>query len=234
MLASFQASSTISPARMTRSFKWLVIAAKTWLRAGCIGRISLPRKPASSGLSRTMASYRVPSLAGPQTAERFWFPGRGEFHLIDTQTGKISAFKADGALEKSIFWMPAWPPDQKRIYFAAGMEGQEAFFESDPDLKNVRELLRQPKAGGLNLTPDVRWIVTPIPHHGAGALALWRQSRSRGKEPRIFLEGPSRGNIFISPDGKYIALVNASPATGTMRTASLVTTSGKSRSERQR
>ena len=41
--ASFQASSTISRTRMTRSFKWSVIAAKTWLQAGCTGRISLPR-----------------------------------------------------------------------------------------------------------------------------------------------------------------------------------------------
>jgi Tol biopolymer transport system component len=184
-------------------------------------------RSAENGVIRIIQSEGILSNAQPRWASdsrTLLVPGLGGIHLIDTQTDKISIFKAGTALEQSVLSMPAWSPDRKKIYFAASPGGDTVFFESDPDLKNLREVIRRPKMGGLNLTPDGRWIITPIvTSPGMGTMVAVPVA---GGQPREVLSGPGKGNSFISPDGKYIALVNATPANATQRTASLVATSG--------
>jgi Tol biopolymer transport system component len=150
--------------------------------------------------------------------------GPGEIHLIDTRTDNISTFKASGLPLQGLIYMPRWSPDGKKIYFAANdADGQQAFFESDPDLKNLRKVASN-VPGGLNLTPDGRTIITPfVTSPGVGALAAVPVS---GGAPKEYFRGPSKGNIFISPDGKYIALVSATPSTLKLTSASIVPTAG--------
>jgi Tol biopolymer transport system component len=184
-------------------------------------------RSAETGVVRIIQNDGILSNAQPRWAPDsriLLVPGRGEIHLVDTQTDKISTFKADGALASTGINMPAWSPDGKKIYFEARTKDGPAFFESDPDLMNLREIVGN-TPGGLNLTPDGRWIITPIRLTApeAGTLAAVPVA---GGEPRVLLSGPSKGNIFISPDGKYVGLVNAMPETRAQRTASLVATSG--------
>jgi Tol biopolymer transport system component len=184
-------------------------------------------RSAENGVIRIIQSEGILLNAQPRWApdsRTLLVPGLGGIHLIDTQTDKISTFKAGTALEKSVLSMPAWSPDQKKIYFAASPGADTVFFESDPDLKNLREVIRRPKMGGLNLTPDGRWIITPIVTTSeTGALVAVPVA---GGAPREFFSGPGKGNIFISPDGKYIALVNATPSTRALRSAWIVPTLG--------
>jgi len=135
-------------------------------------------------------------------------PAMGGIRLIDTQTDKVSTFKADGALEKSAFGSSAWSPDQKKIYFTAGIGGQTAFFESDPDLKNVREIVRRPDLGDLILTPDGRTIIASFGPNRAPLMAV----PVAGGEPKLLHNRPYSGGPTISPDGKYVGLAFATPA----------------------
>lgn len=147
--------------------------------------------------------------------------GMNEIHSIDTSTDKISTFKADGLPAQGLMYMPAWSPDGKKIYFAAkDTDGKGAFFESDPDLKNLRQVVSN-TGGGLNLTPDGRTIITPmnsvttvIPLSGGAPRPMYSSGTQTGKV------------IFISPDGKYVVLASVRSSTPKQTSAWIVPTAG--------
>ena len=176
----------------------------------------------------TGVTHIVPSqgiqLAG---AEPKWAPdsrmllagGPGEMYLIDTQTDKISTFKVDAPQLQNWIIMPRWSPDGKKIYFAANTEGEWGFFESDPDLKNLRKIVGN-APGGLNLTADGRTIVTPINDVQATV------SVASGEFKPLYSGQRRYANIDISPDGKYVALVNLTPSTRKVTSAWIVPITG--------
>ncbi len=61
--------------------------------------------------------------------------------------------------------------------------------------------------GGLNLTPDGRTIITPFGPNGVPLMAV----PVSGGEPKQLHNRPYSGNVYISPDGKYVGLAVAYP-----------------------
>ena len=164
-------------------------------------------------------------------AEAKWAPdsrtllasGPGEMYVIDTGTDRISTFKVDDTQAKGWVSQPRWSPDGKKIYFAANdIEGTQAFFESDPDLKNLRKIAGN-VPGGLNLTPDGRRIITPVANSEPLRIV---GVPVEGGEPKLLYSGPVKGNIFVSPDGKYVAFVNATASTRKVTSASIMSVGG--------
>lgn len=143
--------------------------------------------------------------------------GFNEIHLIDTQTDAISTLKADGLPLQGLIFQTRWSPDGKKIYFAAhDKNGNPAFWESDPDLKNLRQVIVN-VAGGLNLTRDGRTIITPV----KGVQMIVPVSGGEPKPLHSDIQG-GVGNIFLSPDGKYVGLVNAVPSSTLKRTSAWI------------
>jgi len=76
--------------------------------------------------------------------------------LVDAETGEASPLAEPGVNNIS----PAWSPDGKKLYYRGSVDQQRAFFERDMVSGAVREIIRRPNLGNVNLSPDGRWIAT--------------------------------------------------------------------------
>ena len=97
--------------------------------------------------------------------------GRGGIFRIDAQDGDVSPVVLMQPGEQLQFGN--WSPDGKKIYYRRGFSGTNdpAFVERDLASGAEREIYRR-RMGALNLSPDGRWIATPIQDQSAKTSAL--------------------------------------------------------------
>jgi Tol biopolymer transport system component len=82
-------------------------------------------------------------------------------YRVDVQSGAISPIALRP--ERHQFFGPAWSRDGKLYYgdIASGVSTGAAFMELDPSTGSKREVIRRASLGGVNLSPDGKFIATP-------------------------------------------------------------------------
>jgi Tol biopolymer transport system component len=88
--------------------------------------------------------------------------GRRGMYRIDAETGEASALLVNSPAEQAV-GTGGWSADGKSIYFPRRFPGSEeiAFIERDLATGKERVVIRRRGLGGIGISPDGRYIVTP-------------------------------------------------------------------------
>jgi Tol biopolymer transport system component len=154
-------------------------------------------------------------------ASKAWSPDRKMFVVqgadpkglaglfaVDAETGAASLLVAGSGPA------PAWSPDGRKLYYARSMDKQSVVLERDMVSGEAREIFRHPiLSGGVNLSPDGRWIAyTSVDPAGTFAAAI--VFPASGGEPRELMRvnRPLHiGVAFWAPDSSSVIVGRGIP-----------------------
>jgi Tol biopolymer transport system component len=142
--------------------------------------------------------------------------GYGLF-LVDAETGEASALAANTGINGV---SPAWSPDGRKLYYRRSVDQDDrgipatqgrAILELDMVSGAAREIIRRPRLGAPNLSPDGRWIAT-MTADTAGRSAVAILFPASGGEVRELIrvnQPVANGIIFWAPDSRAVIVASA-------------------------
>jgi dipeptidyl aminopeptidase/acylaminoacyl peptidase len=82
----------------------------------------------------------------------------GGIHRIDIQTAEVSPLVVRAVGHR--ITTPAWSPDGSKVYYRDDLDGMASLVERDLSTGRDRELIQRAALGGVNLSPDGKYIAT--------------------------------------------------------------------------